>query len=88
MSNVDIELQRSMTNDQRLAFQSGYLSRRKDTSVAVLLAVFLGGVGAHHFYLGNIGLGIVYLLFFLVAGPLHNRADRSVLYGRPCGALE
>lgn len=28
-----------------------------------LLAFFLGGLGAHHFYLGNILLGLIYLLF-------------------------
>ena len=30
----------------------------------VLLAFFLGGIGAHNFYAGKIGLGILYLLFF------------------------
>jgi TM2 domain-containing membrane protein YozV/RNA polymerase subunit RPABC4/transcription elongation factor Spt4 len=37
---------------------------RKSKTTAVLLAVFLGGFGAHKFYLGQIGWGIVYLLFF------------------------
>jgi TM2 domain-containing membrane protein YozV len=32
--------------------------------VAALLAVFLGGIGLHKFYLGRVGWGIVYLLFF------------------------
>jgi TM2 domain-containing membrane protein YozV/ribosomal protein L37E len=31
--------------------------------VAALLALILGGLGAHKFYLGEIGLAIVYLLF-------------------------
>lgn len=35
----------------------------KDRTAAALLAILLGGIGAHHFYLGNIILGIVYLLF-------------------------
>jgi TM2 domain-containing membrane protein YozV len=36
---------------------------RKDKSTAAILAFLLGGLGAHHFYLGNILLGILYLLF-------------------------
>ncbi|MCL1587203.1 MAG: TM2 domain-containing protein [Actinomycetia bacterium] len=36
----------------------------KSRITAGFLALFLGGVGAHHFYLGQTGLGILYLLFF------------------------
>ncbi|BAW96439.1 hypothetical protein NIES970_13670 [[Synechococcus] sp. NIES-970] len=36
---------------------------RQKTSAAVL-AFFLGGVGVHKFYLGEIGWGIVYAIFF------------------------
>jgi TM2 domain-containing membrane protein YozV len=35
----------------------------KDKIAAGLLAVFLGGIGVHKFYLGKIGQGILYLLF-------------------------
>lgn len=35
----------------------------KDRVTAALLALFLGGLGVHHFYLGSTGLGVVYLLF-------------------------
>lgn len=31
--------------------------------IAALLAVFLGGFGAHKFYLGQIGWGFLYLIF-------------------------
>lgn len=30
---------------------------------AALLAFFLGGFGGHKFYLGQVGLGILYLVF-------------------------
>ena len=35
----------------------------KNKGVAILLCLFLGGVGAHKFYLGKSGAGIMYLLF-------------------------
>jgi TM2 domain-containing membrane protein YozV len=35
----------------------------KSRIAAALLAFFLGGFGIHKFYLGQVGLGIVYLLF-------------------------
>lgn len=35
----------------------------KDKVAAALLAFFLGGLGVHRFYLGQIGLGFVYFLF-------------------------
>jgi len=36
-------------------------SKSRDT--AGLLALFLGGLGAHKFYLGNTKMGIIYILF-------------------------
>ncbi|VYU81524.1 NINE protein [Metakosakonia massiliensis] len=36
---------------------------------AALLAFFLGGFGAHKFYLGRVGQGIVYLIFFWTMIP-------------------
>ncbi len=35
----------------------------KNKIVAGLLAIFLGGLGIHKFYMGKIGKGILYLLF-------------------------
>lgn len=36
----------------------------REKTIAALLAFFLGGFGAHKFYLGQAGAGIFYLLFF------------------------
>lgn len=35
----------------------------KSRGAAILLALFLGGIGGHKFYLGRAGQGILYLLF-------------------------
>lgn len=36
----------------------------KAESLQRLFAFFLGAIGGHKFYLGQVGLGILYLLFF------------------------
>jgi TM2 domain-containing membrane protein YozV len=64
-----MQLMQSLSADQRLAFHAEYDSRRKDAAVAILLALFLGGFGAHHFYLGRTGLGVLYLVFFWTLIP-------------------
>ena len=57
-------LMEDLSERERFAFQSDFSVRRKDATVGVLLALFLGGFGAHKFYMGHIGLGVLYLLFF------------------------
>lgn len=54
----------------------------KSKITAVLLALFLGGIGAHKFYLGSIGLGILYLLFFWTGIPLIIALIEAVVYLR------
>lgn len=41
----------------------------KSKGVAVALALFLGGIGMHKFYLDRPGQGIVYALFFWTLIP-------------------
>ena len=36
---------------------------RKSRNVAAVLALFLGGIGAHKFYLGHMVWGLLYLVF-------------------------
>ena len=42
----------------------------KDKWIFVLLAFFLGGLGIHRFYLGNIVIGLLYLVFCWTFIPL------------------
>ncbi len=35
----------------------------KNKVAAGLLAIFLGGIGVHKFYLGKIGMGVLYIIF-------------------------
>jgi len=44
-------------------FHMHFESVRRDEVVGVLLALFLGCFGVHHFYLGRVGLGVLYLCF-------------------------
>jgi len=41
----------------------------KSKVVAAILAWFLGGFGVHRFYLGQVGKGLLYLLFFWTGIP-------------------
>lgn len=35
----------------------------RNRSSAAIFAIFLGGIGAHKFYVGQTGMGVLYLLF-------------------------
>ena len=50
-------------NAQAVFYQQ-YDAVRRDEVVGILLALFLGTFGIHHFYLRRIGLGILYCCFF------------------------
>jgi len=45
-------------------FYQQYAMVRRDEVAGILLALFLGTFGAHHFYLRRTGLGILYCCFF------------------------
>jgi TM2 domain-containing membrane protein YozV len=44
-------------------FYQQYEHVRRDEIVGILLALFLGGFGVHHFYLRRTGLGVLYACF-------------------------
>lgn len=55
-------------NPQAVFYQQ-YDAVRRDEIVGILLALFLGGFGAHQFYLRRTGLGLLYACFFWTLIP-------------------
>ena len=55
-------------NAQAVFYQQ-YEQARRDEVVGILLALFLGTFGVHHFYLRRTGLGILYIVFFWTGIP-------------------
>ena len=55
-------------NPQAIFYQQ-YESVRRDEVVGILLALFLGSFGIHHFYLRRTGLGILYCCLFWTGIP-------------------
>jgi len=60
----------NMNDHQRAWFYAEYERARKDEVIGVLLALFLGGIGIHHFYLRRDGLGLLYLIFSWTGVPM------------------
>ncbi len=52
----------------------------KSKVAAGLLAIFLGGIGVHKFYLGKTGMGILYLLFCWTGVPAVVGLIEGILY--------
>ena len=52
----------------------------KSKIAAALLAFFLGGLGAHKFYLGKVGQGILYLVFCWTGIPAIVALVEAILY--------
>jgi TM2 domain-containing membrane protein YozV len=95
---TEFTLMQNMSEQQKMMFLSQYNSIKKDSTVAVLLCFFLGGFGAHRFYMGQVGLGVLYAVFvwtlipafialvecFLMAGRVrvYNEAQAHLLAGQ------
>ncbi|MCL4415704.1 MAG: TM2 domain-containing protein [Actinobacteria bacterium] len=52
----------------------------RSRAVAGILALLLGGIGAHKFYLGKIGQGFLYLLFFWTSIPMFIGIIEGLIY--------
>ena len=52
----------------------------KSRSIAILLAIFLGGFGIHKFYLNKPGQGVLYLLFCWTFIPAIAGLIEAIIY--------
>lgn len=57
------QILQGLPQDKQMLFVMQYNAVKKNPTTAVLLALFLGGLGIHKFYLGQTGLGVLYLIF-------------------------
>ena len=51
-----------LSSDEKLQFQSEFTARQRATGLGIILALLLGGLGAHKFYLKDQTAGIIYAL--------------------------
>jgi len=70
VDQIVVQLTRHMTDEQKLAFITRFAKERRNPNVALLLCLFLGGIGAHYYYMGRIGKGILCSLFAWTLAPL------------------
>lgn len=59
MSNININVN-----------SNGKVTKSKNKWIAILLCLFLGGIGAHKFYEEKNGMGVLYLLFCWTGIPV------------------
>ena len=64
------QLGANLTPQQKLFFHQEYEKQNRSPSTALVLALLLGGLGAHRFYLRQWGWGIAYVLFSWTFIPL------------------
>ena len=81
--SVEQILAADLTPREQAIFSTEIAQVRKDKAVAFLLTFFLGGFGGHRFYMGDIGLGVLYLLFFWTLIPaLVALVELFLIFGR------
>jgi TM2 domain-containing membrane protein YozV len=52
-----------LPQEKQMIFFMQYNNVKKNPTSAVLMALFLGGIGGHKFYMGQVGVGLLYLVF-------------------------
>jgi TM2 domain-containing membrane protein YozV len=55
-----------LSTQEQILIEQRVANEAKSTGAAYLLWFFLGGLGAHRFYLGRVGSGVVMFVLFVV----------------------
>lgn len=63
MDSTTLFLTKDFSPQEKMMFMSEYNANKKSVTTGVLLAVFLGGLGVHKFWLGSPGMGTLYIIF-------------------------
>jgi TM2 domain-containing membrane protein YozV len=58
-----MDMKAHMNTNQLMLLQMSLNGRMKSPTTAFVLCFFLGGLGAHEYYLGKIGRGVCYTIF-------------------------
>ena len=77
--NVDKKSQ--LTEKQLTILDSEMQKHRKNPVVAYLLCIFLGSLGVHQFYLGNVKRGLLYLIMGILGWMSMFAGGASFLLG-------
>jgi len=77
--NVDKKSQ--LTEKQLTILDSEMQKCRKNPGVAYLLCIFLGSLGVHQFYLGNVKRGLLYLIMGILGWMSMFAGGTSFLLG-------
>lgn len=77
-ANTDVPSNFNMSGNININSNLGGISQRR--LLAILFAILLGGLGIHKFYLGQIGMGILYLLFCWTGIPVIVGIIEGILY--------
>lgn len=79
-AKVGIPDQETQASQQQNPTASMIYPTDKNKVAAGVLAILLGGIGVHKFYLGQIGLGIVYVLFCWTGIPSLAGLIEGIIY--------
>ena len=77
-------LTKKMSHSEKFAFYNEYNLRKRDTAIGVSLALLLGGIGIHRFWLGQTKAGVTYLIFCWTIIPIFFAIVDATCMGDMC----